>query len=331
MGWKCCIKYCMKNKSLWFLFFSVLLIILFILSLKQGYVNLTFKQFIKVILGNHPDQLFHDIVFLIRLPRALTAILIGALLSVAGCVTQATLRNDLAEPYLLGISSGAAFGAALAIVSGFYAVTGMAFFFAIMALLIVILCAAPSRFSILSIILSGVMVNTFFTTAVMFLMQITTGHEKSMMFWLLGDLAHLPFKTISDIATIFFVVTLILVFFAKGLDLFTLRDDEIKSLGKNPSRLRFFYLMLSSLLVAYAVSNVGVIGFLGLVVPHLARSFVGTNHKVLLPFSALLGAVLLLTADLLAHMTPLVLPVGLITALIGAPLFLRILAQKKYN
>jgi iron complex transport system permease protein len=149
-----------------FVLFSFLLVVLFVLSLKQGYVNLTLKQFIKVILGNHPDQLFHDIVFMIRLPRALTAILIGALLSVAGCVTQATLRNDLAEPYLLGISSGAAFGAALAIVSGFYAVTGMAFFFAMTALLIVILCAAPSRFSILSIILSGVMVNTFFDSIV---------------------------------------------------------------------------------------------------------------------------------------------------------------------
>jgi len=321
----------MKNRVFYFIFFFLLLWVLFILSLKQGYVNLTLKQFIKVILGNHPDQLFHDIVFMIRLPRALTAILMGALLSVAGCVTQATLRNDLAEPYLLGISSGAAFGAALAIVSGFYAVTGMAFFFAIMALIIVILCAAPSRFSILSIILSGVMVNTFFTTAVMFLMQMTTGHEKSMMFWLLGDLAHLPFKTISDITVIFLMVMVVLVFFAKGLDLFALRDDEMKSLGKNPSMLRFLYLMLSSLLVAYAVSNVGVIGFLGLVVPHLARSFVGTNHRVLLPFSALLGAVLLLTADLLAHLTPVVLPVGLITALIGAPLFLRILAQKKYT
>lgn len=323
-----------QARYFWLRFMLLCLLVgLGVLTLKTGQISLNWRDFFNTLIHLNKDQLLYDVFYYIRLPRLLAAILVGAALSLGGLVAQSTLRNDLAEPYLLGISSGAAFGAALAILISFPFIEVFAFIFAFVALFFVLLIGSVAkRDSTLNLILGGVMINAIFTSGVMFLIQVGT-HQRSILFWLMGDLSYLPLNTIFIYAIFFILIYFIFQQLAKGLDFFSLQDQEIKTLGFNPIRLRIIFLVLSSLLVAFAVSYVGIIGFVGLVVPHLARMLLGTHHRFLLPLSCLLGATLLLGADILTKISfwQNTIPIGLVTSLLGAPFFLFLLLRQKKN
>jgi len=317
--------------SLFFLFFILLALIS--IALKVGHIPVSWKGVFKSLLAWQENILVRDIIFYIRLPRMLAALLVGAILALGGVIAQTTLRNDLAEPYLLGISSGAAFGAALAISIGFPYIEVVAIGFSLAALLLVLSVGFKrSKNSVLNIILAGVMINAIFTSGVMFMIYMNPT-SKNILFWLLGDLSYLPLNSLRYMGLFFLVVLILFLRFSKGLDLFVMGEEEIKTLGFSPRMLRIVFLSLSSTLVAVAVSYVGIIGFIGLVVPHLAKMVLGTGHRFLIPVSVLGGAALLLAADIISR-SPIwtqVLPIGIITSLLGAPFFLLLLLrQKKY-
>lgn len=269
------------------------------------------------------------IVWQVRVPRVLLAIVAGAGLSTAGVALQALVRNPLADPYVLGVNSGASVGAAACIVLGLgaglgaYALQTSAFIGAACAMALV-LVTAGRRASAPRLLLAGVAVGYALSAATSFLIFAAQSAEgsRSVMFWLLGSLGLAAWDgplALAAAATAGGIGMLCLL--ARRLDALALGDDTALSLGFDPTRLRVIVLLVTSLLVGAAVATAGSIGFVGLVVPHLARRLVGARHAAVLPVSALLGALLLVVADIAARMVlaPQEVPIGVITALTGTP------------
>ncbi|MCB7135619.1 FecCD family ABC transporter permease [Cellulosimicrobium marinum] len=272
-----------------------------------------------------------NIVWLLRAPRVLTGIAVGAALSVAGAVIQALVRNPLADPYLLGISSGATAGAAahilfgLAAVTGATALAGSAFLGAVVAIVLVFAVAriggrlVPSR-----LVFAGIAVGLALgalTNLMVFFADSRDG-VRAVLFWTLGSLGQSRWDVLGPVWIVTAVSVVVFWAWSRRLDAMALGDDTARSLGTHPTRFRAAAALLVALLVATAVSVSGAIGFVGLVVPHLARLLVGGAHRVLLPTAALLGAVVLVWADTLARsvVAPAELPLGVLTALLGTPL-----------
>jgi len=274
------------------------------------------------------------ILFSIRLPRSLLAGLVGFSLSLGGVVFQALLRNPLADPFILGVSSGSAFGAILGIIFGFSFQLGvplMAFSGALLTLLVVLVIATRKMGTESStILLTGVIVNAFFTAVIMFFISTATDSRlHSMLFWLYGDLSQSRYVSIAAIGTAVLAITLLLYGLSRHLNLLTLGEETASQLGVDVERTKMISLIAVSLLVALVVSFSGLIGFVGLIVPHLARMSFGSDHRVLIPAASLGGAVFLIAADTLARVviSPSELPVGVITAFLGAPFFLYLLKR----
>ncbi|WJY62348.1 Hemin transport system permease protein HmuU [Corynebacterium atrinae] len=281
------------------------------------------------------------IVWQIRVPRAVLGASVGAGLALAGVVLQALVRNVLADPYVLGINSGASVGTAAAILFGVgtglgeYALQGSAFIGAMGASLLVFFIArSAGRLTSIRLLMAGVAVGYALSAATSFLIFAADSAEgaRSVMFWLLGSLGLANWN--GPLAVIVIVVTAvaaILMIGARHLDALAAGDETALTLGINPDRLRFALLVLSCLLVGAIVAMAGSIGFVGLVVPHLARRLVGGSHRAVLPVAALLGAILLVCADILARilLAPQEIPIGIITAMVGAP-FLLILVRRMH-
>jgi iron complex transport system permease protein len=279
------------------------------------------------------------IVWQVRLPRVLLGMTVGAGLAICGVALQAMVRNVLADPYLLGINSGASSGAAAAILfgagAGFgqYALSGSAFLGALAASLLVLLIArSGGRVTSIRLLLAGVAVGYALYAATSFLIFASGSAEgaRSVMFWLLGSLGLARWDPL-------LAVTAIIVLGAAGyltvlgrrLDILAVGDETAHTLGVSPDRFRLRLLVVVSLAVGVLVSASGSIGFVGLVVPHLARRIVGAAHVRVVPVSALLGAILLIWADVIARvlLAPQEIPIGIITSLLGAP-FLLILIRR---
>lgn len=274
-----------------------------------------------------------NIVWLLRAPRVLTGVAVGAALSVAGAVIQALVRNPLADPYLLGISSGASAGAAAHLLFGFAAVTGAgalagsAFLGATAAIVLVFAVAriggrlVPSR-----LVFAGIAVGLALgaLTNLMVVFAQSRDGVRAVLFWSLGSLGQSRWDAVGLVLLVTVVAAATFWAVARRLDAIALGDDTARSLGTHPTRFRTGAGLLVALLVATAVSVSGAIGFVGLVVPHLARRLVGGSHRVLLPTCALLGAVVLVWADTLARsvVAPAELPLGVLTAVLGTPLLL---------
>lgn len=283
-------------------------------------------------LGGHADPTTRAVLLELRLPRALNALAVGGSLALAGALLQVLLHNPLADPYVLGVSGGAASGALLAVVAGFggAAMGGAAWIGALAAIILVFTFGrsggswAPTR-----LLLTGVVLAAGWGALINLLLAVAPQQDlRGMLFWLMGDLSHsrdpLPTLLLLGVAL---AATLPL---ARSLNLLARGELLAASLGVAPAGLRLHIYLTAALLTAAAVASGGSIGFVGLVVPHLLRLAVGSSdHRLLLPAAALGGGTLLLLADTLARtvVAPQQLPVGVVTALIGVPLFLLLLAR----
>jgi len=299
-------------------------------SLFIGSSTLTASQVLNVLMGNG-STLEQTLIFELRLPRALVAFCTGAMLSIAGVLMQVLLRNPLADPYVLGVSSGASFAALISMLLGFSAmfIVGGAFSGALLSIFLVFIFAnGKGGWTINRLLLAGVVLAAGWVSLISFLLVISPPDKvQGMLFWLMGDLSYdRPLLPGLIILIIGFLLTIPL---CPKLNVLIWGEKQASSLGINTKRLRLSIFLLSSLLTAGAVSLAGGIGFVGLVVPHFVRLFVGNEHRILVPASALAGAILLILADIVARsaFAPVQIPVGVITAFIGVPLFLILLRR----
>jgi iron complex transport system permease protein len=279
-------------------------------------------------------QLLYDIVWRLRFPRVLLAALLGATLSLGGMVFQAMLRNPLAEPYILGISGGSAIGAIAGILLGLARFPGvwLTAFTGSLGVLAVLYLMASGRSMLRgnSLLLSGVVINAFCAAVIMFLISMAQDNRlHNIIFWLMGDLAAATIPNVFALALT--VVPCFVVIFTRShsLNLLTLGHDMARSMGVNIKANTTLLLIITSLMVSATVSYCGLVGFVGLVMPHLLRLVVGPDHRILAPASILGGAAFMVFCDTLARTLPRQgeMPVGVITALIGAPLFVYLLKK----
>jgi iron complex transport system permease protein len=311
--------------------FSALAIVLFGLSLRTGIVQLH-TSFWHLL--THHTGTDATTVWQIRLPRALGAAIIGAGLGIAGSIAQGIFRNPLAEPTLIGLSSGATLGTIAVIASGVATYgsntnAASAVLFAVIAALLVQLLAPNKGYGFL---LTGIAISAILTAVAGLLIAVSQKPGiQSLSFWNFGSLTLLNNQTLKVIAP-FIEVGIILSFFvSRRLDAYSLGESSSHYIGINPKRLRLLAIIAMAFLVGASVSAVGSIAFLGLLVPHIVRLLVGPAHRQMLTFSAIIGATLLLLADLLARtlFQPHEIPLGLITSLIGAPALIILLRTQK--
>jgi iron complex transport system permease protein len=314
---------------------AIALLFALALSLWAGSVQISFSEILDIFLGRSVSSTHSAVILKIRLPRALLAALVGASLGVSGGAFQAVLRNPLADPYVLGVSGGAALGAVTALSLGFtssLALPAGAFGGALGSLAIVYLVASAHRGSSHTLILSGVMVSSFASALLLFLLwSAPADPARAAMFWLTGDLGSanpgwMPWAVLWAA-----VAFLVLRLRSPALDLFTQGEEAAADLGLCVGRARLEVFAAAGGLAACAVALAGLVGFVGLVVPHAVRLIWGPNHSRLLPASALLGAAFLMAADALARtvLAPAEIPVGVVTALLGAPFFLYLLRKRE--
>jgi iron complex transport system permease protein len=308
---------------------TLLFIVLFItvcLGILKGSVNISPNElFLK---GNQP-------ILYLRLSRILIAVIAGCGLAVSGIVLQAILRNSLAEPYLLGTSSGAGLGAVIAIIIGVSRIylPVAAFIGAILSIILVYnLAKQNNKIPEQSLILSGVIVSVALSSVIVFLIS-TSGNEAlhGITWWLWGSLQVYDFKLLSVVSLTVFLSIGAIYIFAQDLNAITLGEEEAIHLGIDIERVKKILILLSSLITASLVCIAGIIGFVGLIIPHMMRLVVGANHKVLIPATCLAAAVFMIACDILSRVifVPLEIPIGVITALLGAPIFIFLLKRRQ--
>ncbi len=271
-----------------------------------------------------------------RLPRILLALMIGACLSAAGAAFQGTFQNPLVSPDILGASQGAAFGAALAIltVGGALATSTFAFVFSMVTVFIVLVISNHAKGNrVLVVVLAGVMVSSLFQSGVSFCKLVADPADDlpAITYWLMGSLSGVTsLAEVGRAAVPMFVGMAVLFAMRWRINILTMGDDEASTMGINAKRTRYVVLLAATLVTAASVSVSGIIGFVGLVVPHLARMIVGSDYRKLIPASALLGASFLLIVDDVARLaTAAEIPIGILTAFIGVPFFLYLITRKK--
>ena len=291
------------------------------------------------LLWNGTDDALRQIWFTIRLPRVLLALVIGGSLALAGCVMQGLFRNPLADPGLLGISSGAACAVALWVVLPvtlpallmLYAPMRAAFLGALAATLVIFLLSQQRDSSLSRLLLVGIAINALCGAAVGVLSWVSNDAQlRQLSLWGMGSLGSAQWSTLLAVTSLMIPTVLIIWRLAGALNLLQLGDEEAHYLGVDVRVVQRILLLCSALLVASAVAVSGVIGFIGLVVPHLMRMWLGSDHRAVIPGSVLAGAFLLLIADTLARtaVAPAEMPVGLLTSLLGAPWFLWLIFRR---
>ena len=285
--------------------------------------------------GVNPD---YEILVRVRIPRILLAAIVGAALACSGVVFQALLRNPLAEPYILGISSGAGLGAMVAVISGLnWTFLGcsptavLAFAGAIGTVWLVwFIGRLTGKFHLTGLLLAGVVVNAFFSAVIMFLTSIARADEvHATIFWLMGNMTEEDFLVLWTAGGCVLAGVIGLFYLGPQLNALSFGEDDAKSVGVNIAATRTAAFALAALLTAIAVSLSGLVGFVGLIVPHAVRLVFGPDHRQLLPLSAIVGAALLVMADTMARtiIAPAQLPVGVVTAIAGGPFFLLLLVK----
>ena len=299
----------------------------------------------KVIL-NHIPGLGHFsvpenidlIIWQIHIPRMLLGALVGMCLAMAGVMLQGLLLNPLADPYMIGVSSGAAVGAGIAVLlglSGIFMGFGVPLFAFVSALIAVMAVYTLARrggtVSMLSFILAGVVIGSFMWAVLTLILTLSPGQSlENIIFWTMGSLAGAnPWSRVLILAPFAFFGFILLYAFARDLNIFALGEESARYLGLETESLKRIIIGMATLITAAAVSVSGTIGFIGLMVPHITRRLVGPDHRILIPCSALLGALFMMAADVIARtaMRPIEIPVGIITALLGAPFFLYLLRK----
>ncbi|MDA8137067.1 MAG: iron ABC transporter permease [Desulfobacteraceae bacterium] len=288
-------------------------------------------------LGEDPQaRLLRDIIWRLRLPRVLMAGLVGATLSLGGMVFQVLLRNPLAEPYILGVSGGSAIGAIVGILMGLSRIPGvwLTSFAGSLAVLGVLFVMAGGRAFARSypLLLSGVMVNAFCAAVIMFLVSMAQDSRlHDIIYWLMGDLAASTLDMVLALAAAVLPCFVLIFTRSHAMNLLALGSDMARSMGVNLTATMVLLLVVTSLMVSATVSYCGLIGFVGLVIPHMLRLMLGPDHRVLTPACILGGAAFMVVCDVLARTLPAQgeMPVGVISAIIGAPLFIYLLRKSQ--
>lgn len=282
------------------------------------------------------DAMAASLVWQVRLPRVVAAALVGAGLSVAGAVFQGVFRNPLASPYTLGISNGAGFGAALGIVLG----TGMVFTqlsaigFGLITVALTFLVASRSKRSSVTLVLAGMLISSLFASLVSLLKFVADPTEKlpQIVYWLMGSFSGASFDKLVMILPMYLVALAVLFFFRWRLNVISIGDAEARSFGVDVGRDRFIVIVAASVIAALAVSVSGIIGWVGIVVPHLARMITGPDFRRLLPVSFSLGVCYLLIIDNVCRtLTSTEIPIGVVTGIVGVPVFLYFIFRRKVN
>lgn len=312
---------------------TIALIASMLLAISAGRFSVSVPRILEIIMNwvaspsVAPAEMDERIVLLVRLPRVLLAALAGAGLAVGGAALQGVFRNPLVSPQVLGISQGAAFGGALSLLVGFhgYVLLGLSFSFGLLALVLVgALARINGRTEILTVILSGTVIGALFGAFVSIVQFVADPNTSlpAIVFWLMGSFSTATWARLW-LAVPGITVGLLIVFALRyRLNLLALEDSEARSLGVNPDKERWYVFIAISLMTGTSVAVAGIIGWIGLVVPHAARILVGEDHRALIPASALLGAAYLTFVDTLARtLTSAEIPLGVLTAIIGAPVF----------
>ncbi len=302
-------------------------------ALSQGSLNIDAAELWRALLGDRDNATAYLVIHELRLPRALSAFAVGGLLALSGALLQVLLRNPLADPYVLGISGGAAVATLLSMLAGLGAgwLRGNAFLGAMLSMLIVFgLSRAGSAWTQNRLLLTGVVVAAGWGAVISLILAVAPAAQvQGMLFWLIGDLSYASQPGMAIIALMAGLA--VSLWLARPLNLLMRGENVAATLGENPARLRLIIYLLASLLTAMAVTLAGSIGFVGLVIPHILRLAGGSDHRFLLPASVLLGGGFLTVADTLARSAtaPMQLPVGVLTALLGVPVFLFLLARTR--
>jgi len=311
----------------------ILLLALILFSLTLGRYPVPLRQVVHVILTtplrarfNYTD-VYRVVVEIVRMPRILTAVLCGMGLSLCGAAMQGVFRNPLVSPEIMGVSAGASFGGVLAIMLSFtpFGIVGMAFAFGLLALLVAfILARVAGKSNMLALVLSGVIVGAFFGALVGMAQYMADPMVKlpSIVYWILGSFVGATYEKTAIVAGAVLIAGTLLMMLRWRINLLSLGDVDAAALGININALRWVIICLVALIVAAQVSVSGTVGWVGLVIPHLARMLVGPDHTKLLPASAFLGGAYLLAMDDIARsIGSQEIPIGLLTAVIGAPVF----------
>jgi len=314
----------------------ILLVAGFLISLLEGPVETNFNDLWNLIINN--DSTFRTIFIDLRLSRALLAFLVGASLSLSGAILQGYFQNPMAGPFVVGVSSGASFGAVLCIYLGLniriigfslQSIFAFASGFAIVSL-VYLLSQRKGVFKVETLLLTGIAAGALASALTSFLIFLKADSFEQAVFWLLGSFALSDWNQITAVAPYFFLCFIIAQCLAKDMNLLVLGDDVAHSLGCPVNSVRKIFLVISTFLAASSVSVSGIIGFVGLIVPHGIRILIGPDHRHLFFFSSLTGGIVLLYSDFLARtLLQGELPIGIITAVVGAPFFIYLLSQRR--
>lgn len=341
-----------RRKSIFLFSLLILLLITTLISLCVGIFLLDINTVLRILLhpiigGEELDPILIKVLWNIRLPRIAMAIVAGMCFGISGCILQCILRNPLASPYTIGIASSASFGAALAIILGAgivywrgevifyenpYLIVINAFIMSMLSSMIIMSLAYYKGATPGTTILAGIAMTYLFTALTSLLQYFgTTEQVAALVFWTFGDLGKAGWKDIIITMAILIVLGAITICLSNNYNALLAGDEVATTLGVNVKLFRIISLATASLLTATPIAFIGTIGFIGLLAPHIARLIIGPNHKFLIPAAALLGSLLLVVGDLISRIivSPLILPIGVVTAFMGVPMFLYLLLTRR--
>lgn len=321
-----------------------------ILAATLGVANITFIgairiflskiPFIKTLINTDIINSTHELIIInIRMPRIIMSILVGAGLATAGCNFQSLFRNPMADPFVLGISSGSALGATLAIAFGlntvFFFGMGITTLFAFLGAIIstiAVYAIAKVGFKLptTTLLLAGIAYGFLMNAIITIIMVLDRDKIENIVYWMMGSFSAANWQKIIIITPVLLISIILLISFSRELNLLSIGDDSAKALGINVERVKKILLIITAVIIATCVSTTGIIGFVGLIIPHAVRIITGSNNRYVLPLSAIVGAIFLLICDTIARTIMIAeLPVGAITSLFGAPFFIYLLVKRK--
>ena len=335
-----------RNKKwlLWLGMLFILLILVIVISSWFGYARIGVSSILRIACSRIPfisiEKDWSDTdeeILRVRAGRILVACIVGAGLALAGVVFQALLRNPLADPYILGVSSGGSLGAIIAFILGISSIKGLSTlpFFAFVGslstmFLVYSIARTGGRVPTHTLLLAGVIVNAFFAAIIMFIVSIAKASETQRFIrWSMGNLELVDTQLAIIASTLIFLSGAALYYYAQAFNLFSLGEESATQLGVEVERVKKIAFVLASLITGAAVSACGIIGFVGLIVPHMVRMTIGADHRVLMPASVLVGGAFLIAADTIARtlIAPMQIPVGVVTAICGGPFFIYLLRR----
>ena len=327
----------LKHKRFKIIFLAACLLGILLISLIMGRYFVSLSDILNVILGKNSNEMINQVLFEVRIPRVLAAGIIGASLSISGAAYQGMFKNPLVSPDLLGASAGAGFGAALGILLSFnlFGIKIMSFGFGLLAVFLAWFIS--SRFgkgddTFFILILGGILVSTVFQSLISVTKYLADPDDKlpAITFWLMGSLSKVTYEDVLMLFIPFLIGSIALILVSFKLNIMSFGEEEAKTLGINVKLIKAVVVVAATILTSSSVSLCGMIGWVGLVIPHLTRMVVGPDFKYLIPTSALVGAIYLLVIDDISRtVTQVEVPLGILTSLIGAPFFVYLLMKRK--